>query len=425
MECEVRGLLLRTGEFYGLRAINRYPFNDLQLAPESDRPYKQLSEDTNLCTIHFQSATQASLETQLPCATIMRLPMVRTGSLKEVLSDSKVAHASSPNYPEVSSFKPIQLYPELPLPDAAGKIPEIRDYTEEEKEAVRKDVSKWIINKDGCRYMTPKPGVEIKIDIKDDEGLSHALLAKMLSELPDGVWMQENPKVLPGVPPEDVAVRVTLLTDKPIHRKMRRMSPEETATAKEYLTKEIELGLFEPANSPWASNITWAPKADGTLRFCVDYRTINDITLKDCYPLPRMENVVANIKGKKFISLIDMAKGFNNLVIHPDDRDQLAFNTPLGQLRPVRLPFGLMNGPPIFQRQVDLSLLTLLMIFSAYLDDISGGYFCQSKNPRHALMYYLVQSVQKRVQVERDQSSTTRRLPPLGGSDCEWRRSTA
>ena len=83
---------------------------------------------------------------------------------------------------------------------------------------------------------------------------------------------------------------------------MRRMSTAEQDQARKQLTEEMDLGLFEPSHSPWASNITWAPKPNGTLRICVDFKRINKVTIKDKYPLPRMEDIIQNISGKKFVS---------------------------------------------------------------------------------------------------------------------------
>ena len=262
---------------------------------------------------------------------------------------------------------------ELPLPNKDGQLPHIRDYSEEEKGEVRKEIDKWILIEGGKRFMTPKAKVKIPIDSDDDVPLQHAMLSKMLSLLPDGVWFQEDETRDPGVPMEDVAVRVKLNTQIPIASKMRRMSPEESHRAREYCKMEVALGLYEHCKSDWCSNTLFAPKPDGTLRMCVDYRKINEVTIKDKYPLPRIENIVANIAGKRFISLVDMKLGFQNLFIHPDDRKYLAFHSPLGLLQPIRMPFGWTNGPPVAQREGDFTLGQLIWLFMLYLDDLAGG----------------------------------------------------
>ena len=172
---------------------------------------------------------------------------------------------------------------------------------------------------------------------------------------------------------EDLALRVKLKTTQPVAEKMRRFSPQVTEAMKKQLLEEIALGLYEKSQSPWAANLTPAMKSDKTVRICIDLRRVNNVTIRDRYPLPRMEDIILNIKGKRFKSLVDLTKGFNNLFIHPDDRDYFAFLSPVGLLRPVRLPFGWANGPGCCQREVDITLDSLMAVFRGYVDDISGG----------------------------------------------------
>jgi hypothetical protein len=187
------------------------------------------------------------------------------------------------------------------------------------------------------------------------------------------VWYQEKPGELPGVPMTDVAVRVRVEPGPPKTAKMRRMAPEVFQKVRNQLSDEKKLGLWEASNSAWSANLTTAPKDDKTIRICADYKEFNKVTKRDKYPIPRMEDIRLNIAGKRFISLVDLTKGFNNLFIHPDDRDYLAVITPIGLLRPPRMPFGWANGPGICQREVDLTLGTLNQVFRGYIDDISGG----------------------------------------------------
>lgn len=89
-----------------------------------------------------------------------------------------------------------------------------------------------------------------------------------------------------------MAIPIQLLTDNPITMKMRKMSLEKIERSTEYLHKEVSLGLFEPTHSPWASNTTWAPKPDS---FCMDYRRINAVIVRDSCPLSRLENIIQKI----------------------------------------------------------------------------------------------------------------------------------
>lgn len=276
-----------------------------------------------------------------------------------------------------SSFKVQQVYDDFPIPAYGQPLPVVRDYNEEERAEAWNKRDKLRVWEEGRMYLTPKPGVKIPVEpsaIADEKQL--LLLGNMLANLPDGVWSQEHPDRLPGVPMDDLVVRVKLTTDRPVYRKARYMNEQERQRAITQLQAEMQLGLFEPANSPYSCNITWAQKesaVDASRRLCINYQPLNDITEADKYPLPRCENVMRNLAGKRYLSLVDLRKGFNNLYVHPADRKYLAFSSPVGQLQPIRLPFGWKNGPPAFQRMIDDTLQELRQFFSAYIDDLSGG----------------------------------------------------
>ena len=378
MLCQSRGLTLRTNEYYQIHLINRDPNNRLSTEEGNRHIICHQIEDSDLFYINFTSITGGQLHINRPCAVIKRCSMGHVAELSAYLNEQNKSNPQN-IYPEVSKFKATPFFDELPLPNKDGKLPAIRDYSEAEKEEVTKEIDKWIMTEGEKRFMTPKPKVKLPIDATEKIPVRHALLSKMLSLLPDGVWYQEDESRLPGVPMTDMAVRIKLNSQVPIASKMKRMSPEECQLAREYCKKEVALGLYEACQSEWCSNSLFAPKPDGSLRMCIDYRKINEQTIKDKYPLPRLENIVANIAGKPFISLVDMKLGFQNLFIHPEDRKYLAFHSPLGLLQPIRLPFGWTNGPPVAQRESDRTLDDWFWFFLVYLDDIAGG---DSENQR-------------------------------------------
>ena len=369
ISCQISSLTLRKGLHYVFYPISR-PWNPVRFPAGPDYYYCHDQDDTNLIRLTFSSPSQGQLYKSFPCAYVLPTHACRVTSISDL---AKSLCPSHPVYPEFSQFKPKAWSADLPLPAVDGSLPDVPDYSPLDWQEIAAEKDQWISEVDGKWFMYPKPTIKIPFEMDDHEGLRHAILAKQLSKLPDGVWYQEDPSILPGVPMSDVAVRVRLTSSKPISAKPRRMSSTEHAQAVKQLSSEVALGLFEPSKSPWSSNITWAKKADGSLRICLDFRPVNEVSVKDKYPLPRLEDIVANLSGKTSISLVDITKGFNNLHVHPDDRDFLAFNTPLGLLRPVRLPFGWTNGPPVFQREVDLTLSTLGTVFRGYIDDISGG----------------------------------------------------
>ncbi len=114
--------------------------------------------------------------------------------------------------------------------------------------------------------------------------------------------------------------------------------------------------IIEPARSEWAAPVVLAPKPDGTLRFCVDYRRLNKVTVKDRYPLPRMEDCLDSLGDAKFFSTLDCNWGFWQIPVAPADRHKTAFTTFAGTYQYKRMPFGLCNAPATYQRTLDILL---------------------------------------------------------------------
>ena len=121
----------------------------------------------------------------------------------------------------------------------------------------------------------------------------------------------------------------------------------------------LEANVIEPCASPWSSNVVLAKKADGSLRFCIDYRKLNDVTYKDSYPLPRIDTCLDALGGSTYFSTLDHRSGFWQVAIDPRDADKTAFFTRSGQFRFNVLSFGLANSPSMFKRLMDLILAGL------------------------------------------------------------------
>ena len=134
----------------------------------------------------------------------------------------------------------------------------------------------------------------------------------------------------------------------------------------------MERGIIRESSSPYASPIVLVRKKDGKLRICVDYRSLNAKTHKDAYPLPRIEEALQTLKGAKYFCSLDLAHGFHQLPMAPEDIEKTAFRTGTGGLYEyTRMPFGLCNAPATFMRVMDkafgdLNFQSLLV----YLDDI-------------------------------------------------------
>lgn len=133
----------------------------------------------------------------------------------------------------------------------------------------------------------------------------------------------------------------------------------------------LRAGVIEPSASPWSSNVVLARKPDGTHRFCIDYRRLNDLTYKDSFPLPRIDTCLDALGGSIYFSTMDLRSGFWQVAIDPRDADKTAFVTRKGQFRFKVLSFGLANSPSIFQRLMMMVLAGLNWdVCLVYVDDI-------------------------------------------------------
>eukprot|EP00171_Calliarthron_tuberculosum_P023404 IDg23404t1 len=133
----------------------------------------------------------------------------------------------------------------------------------------------------------------------------------------------------------------------------------------------LRLDVIEAATSEWASPIVIVPKPDGKWRFCVDYRRLNAISLKDSYLLPRMDECIDSLGDAKFFSTLDCNWGFWQIPIREEDRDKTTFTCHSGTFRFKKMPFGLTNAPATFQRTIDIILSPFKwQSCLVYIDDI-------------------------------------------------------
>ena len=158
----------------------------------------------------------------------------------------------------------------------------------------------------------------------------------------------------------------------PIRQPYRRQNPEVRRQEQEQLKEMLEEGIVRPLSSPWASPVVMVKKKDGTLRFCIDFRKLNDVTIKDAHPLPRIDDTLEALKGAKYFSTLDLKSGYWQVPIKEEHRSKTAFRTSSGQLYEFnRLPFGLCNASATFSRLMDNVLSGKSWeVCLYYLDDI-------------------------------------------------------
>ena len=158
---------------------------------------------------------------------------------------------------------------------------------------------------------------------------------------------------------------------QPVNAKPYRVNQEKQNIIEKEVNKMEENGLIKPSQSPWSSPVLLVKKRDGQYRFCVDYRNLNQITTKDSYPLPNIEDTVEQLGGSSYFSKLDLKNGYFQVRIAESDKPKTAFNTGRGLWEFNVLPQGLKNSPPSFQRILNNLLGNNRWSYCLiYLDDV-------------------------------------------------------
>ncbi|KAJ9526673.1 hypothetical protein QJQ45_017555 [Haematococcus lacustris] len=182
------------------------------------------------------------------------------------------------------------------------------------------------------------------------------------------------PSDLPhGLPPQrSVDHRIELQQAKPPPaRPIHNVSSSELAELKQQIGELLDKGFIRPSTSPYASGVLLVRKKDGSFRMCIDYRPLNRITIKNKYPLPRLDTLLDRLHGAKVFSKLDLRQGYHQIRVAPEDIHKTAFRTRYGHFEFTVLPFGLCNAPATFQRLMNDVLHDLLDdCVLVYLDDI-------------------------------------------------------
>ena len=158
---------------------------------------------------------------------------------------------------------------------------------------------------------------------------------------------------------------------RPVRGGRYRLSPHEKDIIREHVKEMLRLGVITPSKSAWAASVVLAPKKDGKLRFCVDYRRLNNITARDEFPLPRIDDTLDQLAGRRYFSALDLTSGYWQVPLREGDNEKTAFLTPDGLYQFERMPFGLANAPATFQRMMTHVLASLGYEYVlVYLDDV-------------------------------------------------------
>jgi hypothetical protein len=177
----------------------------------------------------------------------------------------------------------------------------------------------------------------------------------------------EYPDIFPddllGMPPErNIEFLIDILPGTaPIAKRPYRMLVGELEELKKQLKELLDKPFIRPSSSPWGALVIFVEKKDGTQRMCVDYRALNEVTIKNKYPLPPIEDLFDQLKAARVFSKIDLRSGYHQLRIRPSDIAKTAFTTRYGLYEYTVMSFGLTNAPSYF-------MYLMNKVFMEYLD---------------------------------------------------------
>jgi hypothetical protein len=181
------------------------------------------------------------------------------------------------------------------------------------------------------------------------------------------------PEDLPGMPPDqDVEFTIELQPGTaPVSKRPYKMTPKELAELKVQLNELMDKGFIRPSSSPCGCPALFVKKKDQSLRLCVDYRHLNVVTIKNKYPLPRIDILFDQLVGAKVFSKIDLHSGYHQIKIRPEDVPKTAFSTRYWLYEYLVMSFGLTNAPAHFMYLMNFVFMSELDKFvMVFIDDI-------------------------------------------------------
>ena len=152
------------------------------------------------------------------------------------------------------------------------------------------------------------------------------------------------------------------------------MTPNKSEACRKEIEMLMEYDMIEPSKSPWACGVVMAKKKGGQLRFCCDFRYLNAVTIKDAYPIPRIDESLSKLGDAKFFTTLDLGSAFWQVPLRKQDREKTGFACELGLFQWKRMPFGLCNATATFQRLMAQALTSVTKkygnLIMCYVDDV-------------------------------------------------------
>ncbi|KAL0550473.1 hypothetical protein IC582_014992 [Cucumis melo] len=197
------------------------------------------------------------------------------------------------------------------------------------------------------------------------------------------------PEELPGLPPHrEVEFAIELEPGTvPISRAPYRMAPAELKELKVQLQELLDKGFIRPSVSPWGAPVLFVKKKDGSMRLCIDYRELNKVTVKNRYPLPRIDDLFDQLQGATVFSKIDLRSGYHQLRIKEEDIPKTAFRSRYGHYEFIVMSFGLTNDPAVFMDLMNRVFREFLDTFViVFIDDILIYSKTEAEHEKHLRM---------------------------------------
>ncbi|GKA47485.1 putative nucleotidyltransferase, ribonuclease H, partial [Tanacetum coccineum] len=190
---------------------------------------------------------------------------------------------------------------------------------------------------------------------RPEEKARHLMSAKAKEQKQEEmVVVRDFPEVflddLSGLPPiREIEFQIELVPGAiPVVKSPYRLAPSEMEELSGQLKELQDKGFIRPSSSPWGAPVLFVKKKDGSFRMCIDYKELNKLTIKNRYPLPRIDDLFDQLQGSQYFSKIDLRSGYHQLRVHEDDIPKTAFRTRYGHFEFTVMPFGLTNAPAVF-----------------------------------------------------------------------------
>ena len=226
------------------------------------------------------------------------------------------------------------------------------------------------------KYLPETMKAELPEYLEDIVRGSHASLGDSgRQSLRDLLHKYEHVFPAPGEPvtgrSKSVQHEIEINNARPVRCGPRRLAPAGLRREQDCVREMLSGGQIERNDSPWASPVVLVTKKDGSTRFCVDYRRLNSLTVKDAYPLPRIDDSLRLLGNQQWFSTMDLASGYWQVAMSPEAKKKAAFVTNEGLFQFRVMPFGLCNAPATFERLMDRVLCGMRWSRClVYLDDV-------------------------------------------------------